>query len=277
MSQHKVLQRFVNDSLIKYEEQQSWTPQFRGSSLPVCPRQLMLGKFHQGMTRTSTFVEQYHMTIGTAIHSLIQATWCKQGVLWGDWQCKNRDCGEFFENQYLSECPHCHGKVEYLEKVISDPEFGFSGHCDGVVRIDALDGHVIAEIKSRNFNIIKDHENSEPFESDKFQVSAYATLLSRSYPKIKIVGRMILWVGKPRPAPFGLWFYPGLGEDLYESQIELYAFAQRKLAQGKPLSVPGRCEAWEDVKHCPFGGICFSARRDDLINELYQESLQKPQ
>ena len=274
MTAYHSLQKFVLDSLLKFEEQIPWTPQFRGSSLPVCPLQLALAKMNGGMTRTSSFIEQYHMTVGTAIHALIQATWCKQEVLWGDWRCQDSEhCGLFVKDQAISSCPRCRGKITYVEKVISDPEVGFSGHCDGVVRVDTLGGYVVTEIKSRNFNIVKQHENSPPYESDIFQVSAYATLAARQ-TMLPIVGRMVLWIGKPRPSPFGLWFYPGLGEDLYAAQVKLKVFADQKLAAGEPLSVPGKCSVITDAGSCPFSGICFSPRKENLILDIYKEYLE---
>ena len=137
-----------------------------------------------------------------------------------------------------------------------------------------LGGYVVGEIKSRNYNIIKSHENKEPYESDRFQVSAYATLISRQFG-IPVVGRMILWVGKPRPAPYGLWWYSGLGEDIYDSQVATYADMERAVRDGDALAVPGTCDDIKDADDCPFAGVCFSPRRDALIMELYMDFLRK--
>jgi hypothetical protein len=234
----------------------------------------MFAQFYENeITTPQAFDQSYHFEVGRSIHRLVQSTWAKQSLLWGDWKCLDREnCGASFQSTVLEKgkCRRCGGETEYVEKLISDVGSGFSGHCDGLVWCGALNGFLVTELKSRNHNIIKDFTDKDPYESDFYQAAAYATLIYRQF-QLPIVGRLILWVGKPRPKPFLFWYYPGLGEELFDSQVRERRISQRLLAEGRVLEVPGICTSLEDVGSCPFGCICFSPKKDNLILEKYIE------
>jgi len=262
---------FLTRTLFRDEIETEWTPRFRGSSLPVCPRQLMLGKFmDKPLKKKLPFVADYHMSVGHAIHDLVQKRWARQGILWGDWKCRRLECGVFAKNKIMTRCPVCNDYLLYQEKVVHDEESGFNGHCDGVVWVEELKGFVVCELKTRNSNIIKKFSNERPYESDRYQLAMYSYLIERDF-WLPIAGRMIVWIGKPRPEPFLEWFYPGNGKKLYDEQVRLKMQGDKMLAEKKPLEVYGRCKEPEDVGSCPFGGICMSPKKDDLIMDMWQQ------
>lgn len=269
---YDVIDNFISSTLIDYEATERWSYTFRGSALPICPRQLMLGKFYNRtkFEKQVSFTERYHYHVGRAIHALCQETWAKQGLLWGKWECKDSKCGVKFNKVRLEggRCIRCGSPAEYLEPTVTDELTGFSGHCDSVVFVPALDSYIIFELKSRNSNIIS--KATEPYAGDLYQVSAYATLLARQF-WLRIAGRVILWIGKPRPKPYKFWFYPGVGEDLFEQQSKLKLDLDQKIKEGRVTEVAGRCSTHEDADGCPFAGICLSPVRDRLIVAEYEE------
>ena len=264
-----ILDKFFDETLLSHEEKEPQRFEFRGSSLPICPTYLMLGKFHT-LEKTLDFKTKYHFAIGHAIHDLVQATWAKQGLLWGDWQCLAEDCKANFKRKRLTSCLRCGGPLKYVEMFFDIKEFGISGHCDGLLWVEKLNGYVVVELKSRNFNIIKSYQGSEPYDSDIYQVSTYATMLSRKY-WLPILGRYIIWIGKPRPKPFLTWFYPGLGADLFDEQVKLNNEMEQKVKEGKVREVQGVCETYSDSGGCTFAPVCFSPNKNELIEAAYQE------
>ena len=258
MEQHWI--KFVHDSLLgfKYQDEDR-TISFRASALPMCGRLLAFGTKVSQVKRTLDFTERYYIAIGDAIHALVQSTWSEQGLLWGDWRCQ--DCEFRQKGIRLSsgaKCVRCGSPMLYQDVSVEDAESGFTGHCDAVVWSEDDRGYVAFELKTRNENIIT--SRSLPFFSDFLQISAYATLLKRQYG-LNIVGRVILWIGKPRPKPFRVWYYEGTGEEYFEEQKRKKLEADSLLASGQPENIPGRCRMEADSVDCAFANICFSKDR----------------
>ena len=258
MEQHWI--QFVHDSLLGYrypDEQKSIM--FRGSALPVCGRLLAFGSKVDKVKRSIDFTERYYIAIGDAIHALVQDTWSDQGLLWGDWRCQECD----FRQRSMrlppkAKCVRCGSSMKYQDVELFDAESGFTGRCDGVLWSEADRGFVAVEIKTRNENIIS--SRSLPFFADFLQIASYATLLKRQYG-LNIIGRLVLWIGKPRPKPFRIWYYPGTGEDYFEEQKARKQQAEALLSKGRPEDIPGRCRSAADGQNCAFSEICFSTNR----------------
>ena len=273
MDLNNTIDAFINSTVLDYETTDTWNFTFRGSALPICPRQLLLSTFYRNkIERSVSFSTKYSYHVGSAIHSLVQETWARQGLLWGDWRCSDvKYCGVIFNNTRLDsgKCLRCGSPAIYIEKHLKYETVGFSGHCDGVVYCSSLDSYLVFELKSRNSNIIS--KAQEPYESDLYQVSTYATLLARKY-WLRIAGRVVLWIGKPRPKPYKFWYYPGIGEDLAEQQFKIKADLDQKIKEGKVTEITGCCETPNDAEErsCPFAGICLSPARDRLIEEEYK-------
>ena len=273
-SVNDIIDKFISSSLIDFDINETWSYSFRGSSLPTCPRQLMLGQFYKKtkFDKTISFSTRYAFHVGRAIHALCQETWSRQGVLWGDYRCVDNSCGVKFNNTRLEggRCIRCGSPADYIEKHLVDIATGFSGHCDAPVFVPELDGYVVFELKTRNSNIIS--KANQPYDSDLYQVSMYATLLSRIY-WLRVVGRCVLWIGKPRPKPYKFWYYDGCGENLADEQFKIKLDLDKKIKEGRVAEVEGLCKTQEDVSYrdCPFGGICLSPVRNKLIKEEYKD------
>jgi hypothetical protein len=263
--------KFVLSSLLENEIELPWDFSFRGSSIPICPRQLMLGTFHKKTHKKISFSSRYSFHMRQAINALAQEFWADS--LWGDWRCSDINaCGVKYKNNRLpnGKCIRC-GSPAFYEKIIKDERTGFSGHCDAIVYSDELDGYLVFEIRTRNPNVIS--RTLEPYPSEIYQVSAFATLLQRQH-WLRIAGRAILWVGNSVASKsFKLWTYPGTGEELADQQFQLKLDLDQKIKEGRIFDVEGRCNSPEDTNGCPFAGICLSPVRDRLLETDYKEWL----
>lgn len=269
------LDDYINHEVLEYQDSFEWRAKYSGSNLPACPRQVMLCELEGGRTVHKPFSMSYNVAVGQAIHTVLQNIWVKQEKLWGNFKCTNPDCGMSFKNTRISKCLRCHSEVTYEELYFDKNKYAISGYCDGVMWNEKLRGYVVVELKSRNHNIIQQYrdEDKEPYLSDLYQVSSYATLLAHEF-HLPIVGRYILWIGKPRPKPFKSWFYEGLGEDLYEEQKNEKELMLKQLSEGKVENVKGLCKTVKDKPDCPYRHLCFSEDRDQQIRKKYQMYLK---
>ena len=88
---------------------------------------------------------------------------------------------------------------------------------------------------------------------------------------MNISGRAVLWLSKPKPFPYKLWYYPGVGTDIINEQLGLIEDADIKLRTGNVLDLLGKCEMPKDAGCCPFADICFSPNRDEHISSAFEE------
>ena len=259
---------FIARTLIDHVAQVTEPAGFRGSGLPICPRRAALTRLRGPAHVARTFAARYNGAVGHAIHRLVQETWAGQGLLWGDWRCTDLECGTTFrETRTEGRCLRCGAPLLYLEVEVEDPGCGFAGHCNGVVWSDEHNGYLVVELNTRNESVIQRYQ--EPYWSDQLQAAAYATLLARRY-WLPIAGRLVVWIGKPRPKVFKTWFYPGLGEPLYDGQVQAKLESDRRLEAGDLAGLQATCKVEADARGCPFVGLCFSPRRDQLLAEEYQ-------
>lgn len=246
------IESFISSSLLGNEIEEDLN---LGSSY-TCQRQSMYESLGIKTKISTSFYTRYRRSVSTAIRKVIYQTWARQGLLWGDWRCEDMGCGVTYQNCRLEGgiCIRCGSPAYYREKTLSDG--GFSGRCDAVVFAPSLDGYLIFKLKSRNTNIIL--KTKKPYPSDLHQVSAMATLLTRQ-KWLRIVGRVVLWVGTPKPRPYKHWYYPGIGEDIFEEQLKLKRVVDKSIAEGK--DVQGICKAAIDAPpSCPFKDRCFGGK-----------------
>jgi len=244
---------FITSSLMEYESEDAGRHFSFGSSFNPCPRQVMYGSVGNGAKAKLTFYKRYRKSISGVIRKVVQRTWARQGLLWGDWRCADLKCGVTYQNSRLEGgiCIRCGSPAQYSEKIFDDP--GFRGRCDAIVFHPGMDGYLIFKLKSRNTNVILRVE--EPYPSDVCHASACATLLARE-KWLRVIGRVVLWVGTPKPVPYKHWYYPGIGDEVYEDFLQRVQEVSGKMARGEEIK--GFCYTAEDVPYnCPYGKNCF--------------------
>jgi len=236
------------EGLLNHEIKKNWKPPLQ---FPFCPRQLLLNKTLPVVANTISFAERYNTHVTRSLRSLVQEIWGEQGLLWGDFQCKDENCGVKFYNTRLDgKCLRCGSTVRYIEKLIVDDSVGFSGHCHAIVYSSELKGYVVFDVTTRNSNIIE--KVTVPYSDVYLKTTLISVFLSSRVP---IVGRAILWLGKPKPKPYRLWFYEGMGEGVVEELLKINSELEHKNITDLPLY----CSSPEDAaaRSCPFVDKCF--------------------
>lgn len=156
-------------------------------------------------TKTISFSQRYSFYAKRAIKDLIKEFWADN--LWGNWVCSDtKECGVSYNNTLLKNgrCIRCGSPAHYINKIVTDPNTGFTGHVDAIVYNEELNGYLIVKINAKNNNVILSAE--KPYESEITQITTLATVLQKQIC-LPIVGRVILWVGKPKPTPYKAWVY----------------------------------------------------------------------
>jgi len=276
----KIVDDFLNQTLFDYTTEVPRTFGFNGNSYPLCPRQLMLSYIApQKYFFSVPFNTRYNYHVGKAIAALAQETWAKQSLLWGDWKCSDPSCGVSFKSMILNRgvCIRCGQPCDYIEKRLTDIETDFEGLVDGVVFCAELKGYLVFNLRSRNKNVIA--SSDAPYAGDLFSISIHASILSQKFG-LPIAGRVLLWIGKPKPKPFKFWFFDRIGDNLANSMFEVKRKLTKQIEKGDFLDVVGSCITPQDVEsvNCPFGAICFSPDREALIsNQLKEFFKHEPQ
>jgi hypothetical protein len=251
-----IIDNFISQSVLGSEQEDNWNS-LLGISY-TCPKQIMYHKLKVPANISTSFYTRYRRSVNKAVIKVVQQTWARQGLLWGDWKCRDLSCGVSFLNCRLEGgvCIRCGSPAYYLEKEISEPETGLYGRCDAIVYSPASDGYLIFKLKSRNTNIILSVD--EPYPSDVHQLSAIATLLNRqSQTYIRIVGRVVLWIGTPKPKPYKHWYYHGLGEDLVDAHLKKVKDVHDLISLNRTQEIVGHCKTSHDAPFCPFKSKCF--------------------
>jgi len=185
------IDKFISSSLIEKEIDLDWK---EGSS-------------------SVSFETRYSYHVKRAIISLVQEFWSDD--LWGDWRCMSDDCSVTYKNTHLKQgrCIRCGSRASYT-KVLKDDATGFSGSCPAIVYSKEMNGYLVFEINARNTNVIT--KAVDPYPDEIFKTSAYATILARKHC-LRIIGRCVLWIGKPKPKPYKFWFMPDIGWEIYDN------------------------------------------------------------
>ncbi len=232
---------------------------FRTSSFPFCPRQYGLAAYNEVNNKILSFHQRYNYHSSCALKKTMYDFWADH--LWGDWKCSQHteECGIYFTSTFLKSgmCIRCGGTSQYLGKKVTDIESNFSGTCDAVVFLDQLHGYVVFELNAKNNNII--YNAQEPYPSELYQVSAFASLLVKNY-NLPIVGRAILWLGKSKPNPHKSWLYHGTGMEFITNEFIKKQTTDTQLSQGiPPLQLDGVCHTTDQAiaRQCPFVNKCF--------------------
>lgn len=263
------VEQFIVDSL-NVEEQGFWHPQYKASFAPFCQRQLLLSKIVGGIPRPIPFQQKYKDSVQQGILQTLHSTWTSSGVLWGDFRCSNTEaCGIILRNQSVTKCPRCSSKLIYMKKEVEEYETGLKAKCDAVLFVEDLGGYVACKIHTRNENTLLRYKSDSPYPSDIYTTAICATLLA---PKVKIIGRLVLWLNKAKPKPFLYWYYPDLGTSLLEEQVSLQKDLLQKIKDRTPELTVMRCKTEKDAGSCLYKGLCFRPNRDQTLISKFLEA-----
>jgi hypothetical protein len=156
----------------------------------------------------------YYVTVGTAVHEVMQTYLAQSGRFLADYKC--RECDRKYPLSHQHEC--CGFPTEYDEVAIDYK--GIQGHIDGIFR-DSKGFYWIVDYKTTSLEGAP-KKQKEPGSAYARQVKAYALLLWKQY-KIKVIGVMLVFIPRDNPVQPVVWEHRIKEDDWGKFKEELLA------------------------------------------------------
>lgn len=226
--------------------------QFRASRLPFCSREFVIDRRYPAKVfRNETYDFHFYVSIGTAVHEVVQQFLGMAKAIYGHWIC----CGVIEKFRTGSElCPVC-GRPQKYEEFEIDSELG--AHVDSVFR----QYQAVGEFKTTGGSNL--HKLSGPYDHHLTQASAYTNALNEQFgwDLDKII---FVYISRDRPSDFRVFVVPPI-PDAFSGALEQYEKAKVQLAEGElpePICSSSSAGAW---RGCPYAGVCFHPKLEDEI------------
>lgn len=168
----------------------------RCSQLPYCPRSVIMNYVLRGMHQSMDFRMAYYVSVGNAVHHVMQTFLAMSGTLLADYSC--RECGTKYRLSYVHEC--C-GFPTHYEEVTIDWK-GIGGHIDAIFK-DSKGRLWIVDFKTSSLTGSK-VKLKNPGPNYKRQIRAYAYLLWKQYG-LRVEGLMLVFLPRDNPWSPVIW------------------------------------------------------------------------
>jgi len=255
----------------------TWTErrmEFRGSSLPFCPRAYFLDKVLQPASERS-FAEEVRLWRGHGIHNCLQHWLGQTGLLFGDWECSVCRAIPNVVPYVVKDrrgppgvCPTHGATLRYKEYDLSYE--GLSGHPDGLT-VDGPNSFCLLEAKSlqhraARYSSYPDWMSiKEPMPHHVEQANAYACMVPR-VKGLKITKVLVWYISIDRPTwkPKIFEFEPD------EARFQRHLDTLKQIEAQDLDGLPPSCPKGHHDPFCPFSdaGYCsMSPRKLKLILE----------
>ena len=242
-----LVQAFKGEVLSDYEFE------FRASSLPFCSRAFVLHHRYKDETPSKPFGYNFgfYVTIGTAVHEVLQTFLGMAGMLYGDWVC----CGVTEYARIGSKtCPVC-GNPQKYEEIAPSSVLGM--HVDGI----SVKYNAVLEYKttgSSNLESLK-----EPYPKHLVQASCYVHALNEEngWDLDKII---FIYLSRDKPSDYKI-FVSTPNPNVYDDAVKQLNTAKKSLREGvlpERECASSSAGAW---RSCPYTGICFKSPEDFLL------------
>jgi len=246
---------------------------FSGSSLPYCGIRDFLTVCKKGYKclpeKENSFKRQLDMDIGTDIHELLQRALAEKGMLYGDWECTSQfGCSHITQNSYGPvKCAKCGWFTKYAEFTV---KYGkFSGRVDAL--IPAEEGIHNNRFRLVDFKIVDTkkllNKSSDLEASHRLQVLSYCYALKRPPYNMDIVSQHILYINRENISQTVLIDIPQdeFADMEFERFIKQKDISDDAVRSGDFSKIKYLCSSREDSPFCPYGGICFSPAKEELL------------
>ena len=208
----QVFNQAMEDSLMVEQQDPKRLYNLRCSQIPYCPRSVMTNYLTRGMFFAMDMRMAYYVSVGHAVHEVMQRCLAGSGRFIADYECK--ECGKKYPLSRKYEC--CDFPTKYEEVSINYK--GIQGHIDGIF-VDSTGRVWIIDYKTCSVSGAGQKEKNPP-KSYRRQVRAYAYLLWKQYG-IKVVGCMLVFLPRDNPWKPAVWEHR-MGEHEYEdARLEL--------------------------------------------------------
>jgi len=201
----------------------------RCSQMPYCPRSVIVNYATRGMFQAMDMRMAYYVSVGHAVHNVMQSYLALTGTLLADYEC--RECGKKWPLSHKYEC--CDQPTKYEEVTIDYK--GIQGHIDAIFR-DKKGRYFIVDFKTCSL-LGAPAKKRDPGANYRRQVQAYAYLLWKQHG-IKVEGVMLVFLPRDNPFSPTIWELK-MTDDQYEgAKADLRADLklQRRTMKAKDLS-----------------------------------------
>jgi len=166
----------------------------RPSGLPVCPVDFFIRHANYGASRVLDMRGAFFVTIGSAVHEVVQTYLAPSGKFLARWECLI--CGKLRECSMKHEC--CDFQMKYHEIIIDIPFKGgrIVGHIDAVFR-DSKGRYWIVDYKTCSV-LGYPLKKKDPSRAYLEQIEAYAYTLYVQYG-ILVHGVALMFIRRDNP------------------------------------------------------------------------------
>jgi hypothetical protein len=162
----------------------------RPSQMPFCPREFFVAHAVGGLSRNLDLAGAFYTSVGTVVHSVMQAYLCQSGRFLADYFCA--ECDTWHRYSYKHEC--CGFPTQYHEIEINYK--GIKGHIDAVYR-DRKGRLWILDFKTTSVKAAPKKQKNPGVDYVE-QIETYAVLFELQY-KQKIEGIVDAFIVRDNP------------------------------------------------------------------------------
>lgn len=149
----------IKNNLINNSKEIDYVSDYRPSNLPFCSIDQYVTLLRKNISfkilpalQKITLANDLYTSMGTEIHTITQQYLARQGILLGDYHCKNCDCTVIQTINHI--CPFCNTEMNYEELGFELSDNYIGGHTDGILVLNKL---WLMDIKTTTtYNLKKD-------------------------------------------------------------------------------------------------------------------------
>ena len=212
----RVFKHAMAETVMHQKSDPSRLYNLRCSQLPYCSAKVLVNWATMGTTGKMDLMMAYYVSVGHAVHKVMQDYLCQSGQFLADYKCV--ECGKEYPLSYKYEC--CGFPTQYEEVTIDvkTKKGRIQGHIDGIFK-DRLGRIWIVDFKTSSTAAAPKKVSKSP-PGYRRQVRAYALLLKKQYG-IKVYGCMLVYLPRDNPAKPSIWEYVLKKGDAEEIKKEL--------------------------------------------------------
>lgn len=261
-------------------------PALRVSGFPFCGLKTLYYRL-EGKQEKFDSGKEFYCSVGTAAHLVFQRWLGNKGRVYGNWKCRDKECGNFEEFSATAKCPDCGKEREYEEFTVKAFKH-VSGHLDGVWKASDGKYYVIDYKTSSSKNLWAHRKRSKifPYVKNKIQIMSYCALIEHTHD-IKIAGWILVYVARDNPMDFE----PVMGTVTAKRKAAIYRriehydkvwdVLQRFKKKDLQFIIDNKdckdhdyyLEYQKGMEGCPLAPVCFTKQLKPVMLDLIDEKL----
>jgi hypothetical protein len=227
----------------------------RPSQMPFCVREFFINHALGGLDRNLDLAGAFYTSVGTVVHSVMQAYLCQSGRFFADYYCK--ECETWHRQSYTYEC--CGFPTQYHEIAINYK--GIKGHIDAVYK-DRKGKLWILDFKTTSLKSAPKKQKN-PGTQYVEQIETYAVLFELQY-KMKIEGIVDAFIVRDNPRTDPAVYAKLLSDPMrsrVKTRLSLYKKMHRETLDASTLK---EVLALLEYERCT-NSLCTVCHRDEQV------------